>query len=86
MLANSFTVVVAYLAIGLLVCLFARRGWPEDWDETLLASIVGPPLFALLAAAAATRFVWTQLQTGGGETRSPAAPERARPIEGESTR
>jgi hypothetical protein len=75
MLANSLSVVVAYLTIGLLVCLFARRGWPDDWDETLLASILGPPLFALLAAAAAASFVRIQLQALRGETR-PASPAR----------
>ncbi len=46
--------IIAYLALGLLTCLFARRGWPEDWAETLLASILGPPVFLMLALAAAT--------------------------------
>jgi mannitol-specific phosphotransferase system IIBC component len=50
MLASCLAV-IAYLAFGLLTCLLVRRGWPEDWDETLLAALLGPPLLMLLAAA-----------------------------------
>jgi hypothetical protein len=57
MFTSSIGLVVAYLVIGLIACVFARRGWPEDWDETILASVLGPPLFALIAAAAAAGFV-----------------------------
>jgi hypothetical protein len=57
MLASVLAVMIAYLAFGFLVCLLARRGRPEDWDETLLASMLGPPLLAVLAAAAATDFL-----------------------------
>jgi hypothetical protein len=53
MLTEPVWLITAYLVLGLLTCLFARRGWPEDWDETLLASILGPPVFLMLAVAAA---------------------------------
>jgi hypothetical protein len=53
MLAGSLAVMIAYLAFGFLACLLVRRGWPEDWAETLLASLLGPPLLVLLAAAMA---------------------------------
>jgi hypothetical protein len=53
--------VVAYLVLGLVACVLARKGWPEDWDETVLASILGPPLIALIATAAAAGFVRDRL-------------------------
>lgn len=53
MLTNAIWLTIAYLVLGLLACLFARRDWRGDWDETLLASILGPPVFLMLAAAAA---------------------------------
>ena len=53
MLAGSLAVTIAYLALGFLACILARRGWPEDWEETLLASLLGPPLLVLLAVAVA---------------------------------
>ena len=57
MLASFLAVIIAYLAFGLLACLLLRRGWPEDWGETLLASVLGPPLLAVLGAAAAAGFL-----------------------------
>jgi hypothetical protein len=61
MLANSVGLVVLYLAFGLLISFLARKGRSEDWDESLLASLLGPPLFTLIAAAVAVRFLWTHL-------------------------
>ena len=61
MVANALEFAVAYLGIGLLLSFFARRGWAEDWDEGLLASVLGPPLFVLIAAAVLARFVWSRL-------------------------
>jgi hypothetical protein len=63
MLAITLWVMIAYLTVGLLACLFARRGWPDDWDETLLASVLAPPVLALLAAASAAGFLWSRLAT-----------------------
>jgi hypothetical protein len=57
MLASSLAVVIAYVAFGFLACLLVRRGWPEDWEETLLASLLGPPLLVVLAAAVAAGFL-----------------------------
>jgi mannitol-specific phosphotransferase system IIBC component len=57
MLASFLAVIIAYLAFGLLVCLLLRRGWPEDWGEALLASMLGPPLLAVLVAATAAGFL-----------------------------
>jgi hypothetical protein len=62
MLTGWFGWVVAYLVVGLIACVFARKGWPEDWDETILAAILGPPLFGLIATAAAADFVWARLR------------------------
>jgi len=58
MLTSSLGLIVAaYLVVGLVACVLARKGWPEDWDETILASVLGPPLFALIATAAVADFV-----------------------------
>jgi hypothetical protein len=67
MLANSLELAAAYLVFGFIVSSLARGGWAEDWDESLLASILGPPLFTLITAAVLARFVWTRLpiQVGG---------------------
>ena len=61
MLANSLELAAVYLAFGLVLSFSARGGWAEDWDEDLLASVLGPPLFALIAAAVLMRFLWSRL-------------------------
>jgi hypothetical protein len=58
MSANSLSLIVAYLLFGLLASLLLRKGMPEDWGEGLLATLLGPPLFALIATAAIGNFVW----------------------------
>jgi hypothetical protein len=73
MFANSVGLVFAYLLFGLLTVFLARKGRPADWDETLLASILGPPLFALIATAVAANFVWTRLQATPDGGRRPWA-------------
>jgi hypothetical protein len=62
MLADSLALMVAYIMFGFVTCFLARKGRPDDWDETLLASILGPPLFGLIAALVAASFVWARLQ------------------------
>ena len=57
MLANSVELAVAYLLFGLVLTCLARRGWAEDWAETFLASLVGPPLFTLIAGAVVVCFL-----------------------------
>lgn len=42
---------LAYLCLGLLTCWLARKGWPDELDEALLASVLGPPLMLVLATA-----------------------------------
>jgi hypothetical protein len=64
MFTSSFGLVLAYLVVGLIACVLARKGWPEDWDETILASVLGPPLFALIATAAAADFVKEAVRRG----------------------
>jgi hypothetical protein len=61
MLANSLGLAAAYLVFGLIVSSLARGGWGEDWEESLLASVLGPPLFTLIAAAVLARFLWTRV-------------------------
>ena len=74
MLAQSLGYLAVYLAVGLLTCWVARKGWPDDWDEALLASVLGPPLVALVA----TLFAADVLRAGvhslaAGFTRHPRA-------------
>ena len=57
MLANSLRLAAAYLIFGLALTCLARGGWAEDWDESLLASVLGPPLFTLIAAVVLARFL-----------------------------
>jgi hypothetical protein len=72
MLANSVALAVAYLVFGLLISVLARKGWEEDWEESLLASVLGPPLFTLIAAAVVARFLWTRLGPAGRAWRGEA--------------
>jgi hypothetical protein len=67
MVAGSVQLLIAYMLFGLVACLLARKGWPEDWDETLLASILGPPLLILLALALAAGLVWERLGGTAGK-------------------
>jgi biotin transporter BioY len=61
MVTSSFGFLAAYLLVGLVACVLARKGRPDDWDETILASVLGPPLIALIATAAAAGFVRDRL-------------------------
>ena len=70
MLAKALEIAVAYLGFGLLLSLLARRRWEEDWDESLLASVLGPPLFTLIAAAVLTRFLWSRRWSATGAKRT----------------
>jgi hypothetical protein len=72
MLANSVGLVIAYLASGLVLSVLARKGWAEDWDEGLLASLLAPPLFTLIALTAFADFIWTRI--GPGSQRSGKRP------------
>ena len=61
MSATSLVLFAAYLLFGLLASLFLKKGMPEDWEEGLLASVLGPPLFALIVTAALGNYVWQRL-------------------------
>lgn len=62
MMAYSLYALLAYVGFGLMVYVLARKGRPDDWDEALLASTLGPALLTILATAAAATLVWTRLQ------------------------
>ena len=64
MLANPVGIGIAYLLFGLVTSCLARGGWHEDWDESLLASLLGPPLFALITAAVVAQFLCGALLRG----------------------
>jgi hypothetical protein len=72
MLANSVGLAIAYLAFGLVLSVLARKGWAQDWDEGLLASLLGPPLFTLIALTALADFIWSRI--GHGNQRSGKRP------------
>jgi hypothetical protein len=63
-MSTPLTLVLAYLILGLVVSVLLRQRIPEDWGEELLASVLGPPLFALIAAAAIGQFVWRRIGSG----------------------
>ena len=73
MLANSVGLAIAYLAFGLVVSVLARKGWAQDWDEGLLASLLGPPLFTLIALTVLVEFDWKRVGPGGHSSGSRAA-------------
>ena len=72
MLANSVGLVLAYVAFGLVLSVLARKGWAQDWEEGLLASVLGPPLFTLIALTALADFIWSRI--GPGNQRSGNRP------------
>jgi hypothetical protein len=69
MFADSLVLMSAYLLVGLLVSYLLRKDWAEDWDENLLASVLGPPLFLLIAVVVVGRLLWLRL----GQVLRPAA-------------
>jgi hypothetical protein len=70
MSAYSLSLLVAYLLFGLLASLLLRQRAPEDWGEGFLASVLGPPLFALIATAALGSFVWQRLGHGSRQSQT----------------
>jgi hypothetical protein len=69
MIAHSLALLFGYLGFGVVVYLLARRDWPDEWDEALLASVLGPALLGLLATAAAATLVWGQFRWLAGGRR-----------------
>ena len=72
-MANSVGLGIAYLAFGLVLSVLARKGWAQDWDEGLLASLLGPPLFTLIALTVLVEFVWRRVGPRGQSSGSRAA-------------
>jgi len=70
MFAASLELVVVYLLVGFLASSLLRKGRSEDWDESLLASVVALPMFVLLALAVLARHAKHLMNGGSG----PAAP------------
>jgi membrane protein DedA with SNARE-associated domain len=69
MVTVSLELVVAYLLLGYLASSVLRKGRPEDWDESLLASIVALPMFLLLAVLVLARLARKHmLDSGSGPT------------------
>jgi hypothetical protein len=56
-MSSSISLLALYLLSGLVASMLLRRRAPEDWEEGLLASVLGPPLFALIVTAALGNFV-----------------------------
>ena len=65
MLANSVGLAIAYLAFGLVLSVVARKGWAQDWEEGLLASLLGPPLFTLIALTVLAERIWSWIGRAG---------------------
>jgi hypothetical protein len=49
MLSVSLEVLAVYLLLGFLASSLLRKGRPEAWDESLLASVVALPMVVLIA-------------------------------------
>ena len=64
MVTISLAVLALYLLLGYLASSLLRKGRPEDWDESLLASVVALPMVVLLALAVLARRA-RQLMDGG---------------------
>jgi hypothetical protein len=68
MLSASLTVLVVYLLLGFLASSLLRKGRPEDWDESLLASFVALPFFLLIAVVVLARRAKHLVNGGSGPT------------------
>jgi len=57
---------VLYLLLGFLASSLLRKGRPEDWDESLLASAVALPMIVLLGVAVLARRTRHLMAGGSG--------------------
>ena len=64
MVTVSLEFLVAYLLLGYFASSVLRKGRPEDWDESLLASMVALPMFLLLAVLVLARLARKHLLDG----------------------
>lgn len=66
MITVSLEVAVVYLLVGFLASSLLRKGRPEDWDESLLASVVAVPIFILIAVAVLAQHAKRLVNSGSG--------------------
>ena len=55
MVTISLAVLALYLLLGYLAASLLRKGRPEDWDESILASAIALPMVVLIAVAVLVR-------------------------------
>jgi hypothetical protein len=68
MVTVSLELAVAYLLVGFVASSLLRKGRPEDWDESLLASVIALPMFILIALAVLVRSAKNLLDGESGPT------------------
>jgi hypothetical protein len=68
MITVSLELVVAYLLIGFVASSLLRKGRAEDWDESLLASVIVVPMFILIAIAVLAQQAKRLVNGGSGPT------------------
>ena len=66
MVTISLAVLALYLLLGYLASSLLRKGRPEDWDESILASVVALPMVVLLALAVLARRARQLIHSGSG--------------------
>ena len=66
MVSHSLLVLIVYLLAGFLTSLLLRRGRPEDWTESLLASLVALPIVILITTAVLARHAKRLVDGGSG--------------------
>jgi hypothetical protein len=66
MITMSLAVLLLYLLLGFLASSLLRKGRPEDWDESLLASFVALPMVVVLALAVLARRARHLMHGGSG--------------------
>lgn len=66
MVTISLAVLALYLLLGFLASSLLRKGRPEDWDESILASVVALPMVVVLALAVLARRARQLIHSGSG--------------------
>jgi hypothetical protein len=78
-MVSASLVVVVYLLLGFVASSLLRKGRPEDWDESLLASLVALPIVLLSAGSARQAPDRRRIRTGrNGLSRQTAFTGRLR--------
>jgi membrane protein DedA with SNARE-associated domain len=65
-MVSASLVVVVYLLLGFVASSLLRKGRPEDWDESLLASLVALPIVLLIALMVLARHARHLIDGGSG--------------------